>query len=180
MAETNRDQNERYRSGMTCPLVSGEENADLLLDYCNRRLAPELTEAYDRHLAVCPACQAFAKSQSAVWNALDAFEAMPISEDFDKRLYARIEQEQRAGFLERLWNRLTVDGLPSWRPALPVAAALVVAVGLWVRPGTVPSMNEVAPVVKVESADAEQIERALEDMEMLNQIGVAETAPQQM
>ena len=176
MADTNRNRTERP---IECPLTSGPEHADLLLDYCNRRLAPELAETFERHLAACPACQAFAESQSAVWGALDAFEAMPISDDFDKKLFARIEREQQAGLLTRLWIRLTADGLPSWRPALPVAAALVVAVGLWVRPTTGPTSND-TPSVKVEAADAEQIEKALEDMEMLNQIGIAETVPQQL
>src|SRR5574337_1028204 len=89
-----------------CPLLSGEENAGLLLDYCNRKLAPELASVFERHMEHCPACRAFAESQMAVWSALDDFEAMPISEDFDQRLFARLEAEQQAPWWSRLLSRL--------------------------------------------------------------------------
>jgi anti-sigma factor RsiW len=36
---------------MTC-----RELADFIMDYLNGDLAPEVTSAFDRHLAVCPNC----------------------------------------------------------------------------------------------------------------------------
>jgi hypothetical protein len=50
------------------------ENAQLLLDYCTRKLEPESVAALERHIAICGACREFA-SASAVWQALDAWEA---------------------------------------------------------------------------------------------------------
>jgi anti-sigma factor RsiW len=162
-----------------CPLVSGEENADILLDYCNRKLDPAMTAVFERHMEQCPACRAFADSQSAVWNALDAFEAMPISPDFDQRLWARIEAEEQGSWLTRFWNRITESGTAMWRPALPVAAALVLATGLWLRPVLGPTA-ETEPTVTA-TIDATEIETALEDMEMLRQLQPADTsAPKQM
>jgi len=176
------DWNKEYRGEQTqlaeCPLIAGEENADLLLDYCHRKLAPEMVEVFEQHMALCPACRAFAASQSAVWQALDAFEAMPLSEDFDERLFARIEREQRrASLWSGLWNRMTAGGTAMWRPAVPVAAAVVLAVGLWMRPGVVPPQPDLAK--SDNRVDVEQVERVLEDMEMLRQLAPEDNAGSQ-
>ena len=75
---------------MNCPLET-RENAQLLLDYCTRKLEPESVAVLERHIAICDACREFARGQRAVWQALDAWEAAPVSLDFDRRLYHRIE-----------------------------------------------------------------------------------------
>jgi hypothetical protein len=103
MAEANRKEYYNSQFRMThCPLASGEENVDILLDYCNRKLDPALVEIFEKHMEVCNACRAFAESQMAVWDALDAFEAMPVSADFDRKLMARIEREESS-----LWRRVS-------------------------------------------------------------------------
>lgn len=166
MAEANRKR-EALRSpgGTVCPLTAGEQNADLLLDYVSRRLAPETAEIIDRHVAICPACTAFVETQSAVWDALDAFETMPVSEDFDRKLWAKIERED----CQPWWRRiLSFDAL--WKPAIPLAAMALIAVGLWMRPDS--GAPNGMPVTKAESRiDVDQIDRTLEDMEMLRELG---------
>lgn len=163
-----------------CPLTQAEENAGLLLDYCNRTLEPELRAAFEQHLAVCAACRAFADSQTAVWNALDAFEALPVTDDFDRRLWARIEQQERAPWWSRAWDWMTAGGTARWRPLAPVAAALLLAVGLY-WDGRWP--GAAAPVTvagkAAETVDLDQVETTLEDVEMLRQLGVTEPAAQQ-
>ena len=77
---------------MNCPLET-PENAQVLLDYCSRQLAPASVEILERHIAVCGACREFADNQRAVWQAMDAWEAAPVSSDFDARLYRRIEAQ---------------------------------------------------------------------------------------
>jgi anti-sigma factor RsiW len=174
MAEANRKQfmNSRPFAFTECPLISGEENADILLDYCNRKLDPALAELFEQHMENCPACRAFAESQTAVWNALDAFEAMPVSPDFDRRLFDRIEREEQASIWTRM--RTWITG-PVWRPAIPVAALLVLAAGIWMRPAaTAPEVLE--PTKMATALDPEQIDIAVEDMEMLRQLGVVEAA----
>ena len=74
---------------MKCP-IEIHENAELLLAYCARKLDPETQTILERHLAVCPACRDFKAGQEAVWQALDSWEAVPVSADFDRRLYRRI------------------------------------------------------------------------------------------
>ncbi len=160
-----------------CPLLHGQDNADLLLDYANRRLEPELAAIFEEHVNLCPACREFIAAQREVWSALDAFEAMPISNDFDKRLWARIEQEEARPWWSKAWAWMTAGGTAMWRPLAPVAAGLVVAVGLyWAPPGGNgnPSGEPVAKAV--ERLDAEQVETTLEDLEMLRQLGAVEPA----
>ncbi|MBI4906718.1 MAG: hypothetical protein HY820_24025 [Acidobacteria bacterium] len=153
-----------------CPLLSGGDHAERLLDYANRKLNVESASLIEQHAASCPACSAFVESQRSVWKALDEWDAAEISSDFDRRLWARIEQEERAPWYVRLWNRATDFGDANWRPVVPVAAVLLLAVGLYVKPfsgsfiGTPTSTADVT--VRV---DAEQLETALEEMEMLRQ-----------
>jgi anti-sigma factor RsiW len=170
--------NRRDKQELTeCPLLSGEETASLLLDYCNRKLAPEPASVLERHMEQCPACRAFAESQMAVWSALDDFEAMPISEDFDQRLFARLEAEQQAPWWNRLWSRLTFSSPGIWRPAIPVAAVLLLAAGLWIHPFSSSTSSTDPSVAKnADRVDAEQVEKTLEDMEMIRQFTVADPA----
>src|ERR1039458_6662773 len=78
--------------GMKCPIET-RESAELLLAYCNRNLDAESTAMLERHMEVCPACREFASGQRAVWEALDVWEAAPVTSDFNHRLYRRIDRE---------------------------------------------------------------------------------------
>ena len=158
---------------MKCPMES-YENAELLLAYCARRLDPETQAVLERHLGACPECREFQKAQSAMWEALDAWEAMPVSSDFDRRLYRRIEEEEaRASW----WSRLMRPFRPMFVPmsmsrSVPVAAAaclLILAGVILERPVSV-----VPPDVdaRLESLQPDQVERTLDEMEMLRQFRV--------
>ncbi|HUQ91771.1 MAG TPA: hypothetical protein VM120_08820 [Bryobacteraceae bacterium] len=183
MPEVNRkhDMSRKPPPFTVCPLLEGEENAGILLDYCNHKLAPEMAHVFELHMEKCPACAAFAESQMAVWNALDSFEAMPVSGNFDQRLRARIEFDQQDAWWNRAWSRITASGATMWRPAVPVAAALILAAGLWMRPGGISTPPAGNTVAKGEvSLDVEQIETALEDMEMLRELAAADTATRRL
>lgn len=158
MPDLNNNQNKQL-----CPLLEGGDHAERLLDYANRKLNLDSAMAIEQHAAACPACSAFVESQRSVWNALDEWDAAEISSDFDRRLWARIEREEKAPWYVRLWNRATNFGDANWRPVVPVAAALVLAVGLWIRP-----FGLVTPVTEAR-IDAEQLETALEEVDMLQQ-----------
>src|ERR1035437_2599217 len=112
---------------MNCPLET-RENAQLLLDYCTRKLEPESVATLDRHIAICGACREFARSQRAVWEALDAWQTAPVSTDFDSRLYRRIEGQVS------WWDGLLRPFRPPfstatmWR-SLPAAACPFLLVG---------------------------------------------------
>src|ERR1039458_8261413 len=113
---------------MKCPIET-RENAELLLAYCTRKLDAESTAMLERHMEICPACREFSSGQRAVWEALDAWEATPVTLDFDRRLYRRIDREVS-------WWQLLMRPLgPALvRRGLPIAAAacLIVMGGLGV------------------------------------------------
>jgi hypothetical protein len=152
---------------MNCPIEDQEGN-EILLAYCARKLSAAPAVELEEHIKICPACSGFAQKQQLVWKALDAWEAAPVSPDFDRRLYARIEKEVS------LWDLI----LRPFRPlfalqGLPVAAAAGVAImaGLLLyRPA---GMNpEFAPQTSanVESVAPDQAEPTLQEMEMMREL----------
>ena len=77
---------------MRCPIET-QESVDVLLAYASGKLDDARSEALELHLRECAACREFAEGQKAVWQALDRFEAPPVSADFDRALYQRIDRE---------------------------------------------------------------------------------------
>lgn len=155
---------------MNCPLQN-PATADILLDYAAGRLDAVRATGLERHIAACSRCAAFGIEQTAVWDALDAWHPAPVSTDFNRRLWHRIDAANVPWYRALAgWLRRT-----SWKPAIPLAAALVViATGLLVEhPGA-----KVSPVpgVSVSVTEADQVEQTLEDIQLLNQLDVA-TAP---
>jgi len=151
---------------MNCPLEA-RENAELLLDYCHRKLNPEAAADLEDHIAICPACGEFARNQQTVWKALDQWEAAPASADFNRRLYARIDRDVS------LWDKLTRPFRPAtlrWNPLAAVAAcAVVLMAGVMVEryPSTpAPPAKDMA---QVEPVQPEQVERALDAMDLLTE-----------
>jgi anti-sigma factor RsiW len=166
---------------MGCPTQDG--NAELLLDYSARNLSPEATAIFERHVQQCSECARFAASQQQLWEALDSWEPAPLSDDFDERLYARIDAEAQRPLWQSLWQRLLNDGW-GWKPAA-AAAMVTVALGAFLfvpqrteTPTQAPSRVEAG--VHSDTIEPEQVERALEDLEMLRQLNVntgAQTTP---
>jgi hypothetical protein len=156
---------------MNCPLET-RENAQLLLDYCTRKLEPESVAALERHIAVCDACREFARGQRAVWQALDAWEAAPVSLDFDRRLYHRIEAHVPWWSLLLRPFRPPFDSAALRRSlhAAAMACLLVVAGIVLERPAVspLPPPKDVAQA-QADSVQPEQVVRTLDAMEMLSE-----------
>jgi anti-sigma factor RsiW len=150
---------------MKCPTET-PESVDVLMAYIADKLDAQQTATLAGHVAGCPACRAFTRNQLTVDRALDSWEAPPASPDFDRRLYLRIGQEVS------WWNLL----LRPFRPvmvsrALPICAAagLLIAVGLWIeRPGVLPNVP-VPKSAQMDSLRPDQAQRALEEMDMMQQ-----------
>jgi hypothetical protein len=155
---------------MHCPILT-KENSEILLDYCARKLTPEMTAAFENHMESCADCRAFSDAQKSVWEALDGWQPMSISQDFDTKLYARIEQHENSGWWTRLWHR-GIWQPRSFGPAMPVATACVtLALGVMLYlPGNKPSVDHQAPQTKMENSDLDQLEITLEDIEMFKQL----------
>jgi hypothetical protein len=154
---------------MNCPLQT-RETAQLLLDFCARKLEPEPLAILERHIAVCRACREFADGQRAVWQALDAWEAAPVSPDFDRRLYRRIEADIP------WWSPLLRPFRPPFsmgmlRRSLPAAAmaCLVVMAGVMLERPAVSPAPAPMDVAHMEAVQPEQVEHALDAMELLSE-----------
>jgi hypothetical protein len=139
---------------MTCPLLTGE--TDLLLDYSAGRL-PDREIA--NHAAGCPGCGRFVREQAMVWKALDAWEPAPVSMDFNRRLWQRIDAAAAVP-----WYRNFGE---IWKPAIPLTAAiLVIAAGFLLdHPG---ARQPRVPGVTVQEAN--QVEQTLDDIQLLDQL----------
>jgi anti-sigma factor RsiW len=151
---------------MAC-LLDAKERANLLLDYCERRLSVAVAAEFERHLAVCEDCAAMVAAQREVWEALEAWEAEPVSPSFDARLYNQLERMDA----EPWWQRwVPGSGRKPWKPAMPLAAAClaVLAVALL----RTPAAPEPPGGAGEETIDVEQVETVLNDLEMLEQLGL--------
>ena len=144
---------------MNCP--NQIDNTELLLAYAANQLDAESAKTLEEHLQQCEHCRELVAAQTAVWRALDGWEAPAVSPDFDRRLYSRA-RELRLSWWERMMRPLRLP----LRQVLPLAAAacLLVLAGLIMeRPAVI------HPVPSGEPVRVEQVERTLDDLELLNQ-----------
>jgi hypothetical protein len=156
---------------MTCPLQT--EDIDLLLDDSAGRLARRRMDAgraalLAQHMEKCPECAAFRKQQKVVWDALDLWEAAPVSMDFNRRLWQRIDAAATAPWYVNLAESLR---LANWKPMLPLTAAILVIAGGFLLDH--PSGKNAIPGVSVSEAD--QVEQTLDDIQLLHQLDAVTT-----
>jgi anti-sigma factor RsiW len=148
---------------MRCPIET-PESAELLLAYCSRKLDAARTAVLEDHMEICPACREFAEGQRTMWRALDAWEAVPVAPDFDRRLYERIEKNVS------WWDLMVRPFRPMMlRQGLPLTAAvaLLIVAGVLIERPAGPSASPDA--VQLEAVAPEQAEHALEEMEVLHE-----------
>jgi len=153
---------------MICP-IDTQESAEILLAYCTGDLDQKRAAAIERHIQICPVCEEFASKQKMVWQALEAWEAQPVSADFDRRLYRRIDEEVSWGDrMMRPFRQMMA------RRALPVAATAclaAMAVLLVDRQAKVANVAE-PESAQIETVQPDQVEHAFDDMETLRQFSV--------
>src|SRR5215471_1722435 len=99
---------------MRCPIET-PEGSELLLAYSAHKLDAAAASTLDDHLRACERCREFTRAQREVWEALDGWSPQPVSAEFDRRLYMRIEQETGwwTRFLRPLRPMLAPRGLPA-------------------------------------------------------------------
>lgn len=150
---------------MNCPSRT-QENLAILLDYVAGRLDSVNAASLEAHMATCPECAEFGHRQTMVWDALDAWEPAPVSLDFNRRLWQRIDAMESAPWYRRFADFMR---LTSWKPAIPLTvAALVIAAGfLFDHPArnTAPS----APTAAMQQTEVDQVQQTLDDIQLLHQ-----------
>ena len=166
---------------MNCPLRK-EETAHILLDYSAGRLDAAGAGVLERHLENCPDCAAFRMEQTAVWDALDEWRPAPVSIDFNRRLWQRIDAADAAPWYARLFQSIR---FAQWHPVLPLTAAiLVVAAGFLLdHPADRVSLQAAPAAPSVSVTEADQVEQTLDDIQLLRQLnaegaGKAKTIPE--
>jgi anti-sigma factor RsiW len=173
---------------MNCPLQR-EETGDVLLDYSARRLDAARTAVLEQHMEKCPKCASFRSDQALLWDALDTWEPMPVSRDFNRRLWQRIDAAAAAPWYTRVAESLR---FANWKPVFPLAAAVLViaggflldqrdsrepAPGINVEAGSVKTGSvKTGSVQGVSMTEVDQLEQTLDDIQLLHQLDTV-TAP---
>ena len=152
---------------MKCPLLA-EETTDLLLDYSAGRLDRAKTAMVGSHAEACAHCATFLAGQAELWGVLDAWEPEPVSIDFNRRLWQRIEVIANEPWYHRLMEAMRFG---AWKPVFPLAAAiLVVAAGFVLdHQGGAAKSTGATAASGVSVSEADQIERTLDDIQLLHQ-----------
>jgi hypothetical protein len=155
---------------MKCPLETGKM-AEILLEYPTGRLDPAVRAALDKHLVGCEACRDAIDEQTAIWKAMDAWEPAPLSMDFNRRLWQRID---------RVAVEPWYSSLAGWKPMLPtaIAALLLVAGGLVLeRPHEFAiqgvSAGDDVSLDGVSVTEVDQAVTTLDDLQLLQQLNSA-------
>jgi anti-sigma factor RsiW len=149
---------------MRCPIESGD-GSEWMVAKAARSLAPEQEAELEQHLESCAKCRELAESQRAVWSALDSWPPVAVSQNFDERLFRRIAAEEEDAWWRR-WQPVNW----SWRPAVPVGVACAALIAAFLVKSPVVhtgSQSQRDPTLQIE-----QVEHALDDMEMLKQLEV--------
>ena len=150
---------------MICPTAT--KSVEILLDYCAGTLESARAAEFAKHIEVCDGCRRVVEAQRGVWGALDGWKPVEVSPEFDARLYARIAQEPAAPQWRRWLREIFRPAVPYplWKPAVPLAAACAaLAVGFLVH---TPNPGDTSKQIRAEKVDIEQVERTLEDLDML-------------
>ena len=151
---------------MKCPLETAgrkDPTTDLLLDYSAGRLNKANAVIVRNHIATCGACSAFQMEQTELWEALDAWQPEPVSTDFDRRLWQRIDLLASEPWYMRVAEAIRFG---AWKPAFPLAVAVVVMVAGF----TLDHQRTVhSSPARVSIGEAEQVEKTLDDIQLLRQ-----------
>jgi hypothetical protein len=103
-----------------------------------------------------------------VWEALDEWKPAPVSLDFNRRLWQRIDAAEAEPWYRRLAAVLRAT---SWTPAIPLTAAvLAIAAGFIFDHPANRAVMAPAPSATV---NVEQVQQTLDDIQLLHQFDAA-------
>ena len=169
---------------MTC-IQNYKDGAEILADYCAGKLDAARTLEFKTHLTECSECRNLAEAQNTVWEMLDRWKPVEPSPDFDARLYARIARERAEPAWRQWWRRIFEPATPHMfsKPLAPLATAAIVLslVGIarlpeWYEHGPSP-ISAAQPQIRVDKIDVDQVEQALEDLDMLTPVAQSSSKP---
>jgi len=152
---------------------------DLLLDYTAGCLDPVQAALFERHADQCAHCAALRTAQAAVWRSLDEWNPAPVSAGFNRELWRRIDADARkpswSGEWMGEWKRgfAAATQFSLWKRVAPLAVAVALVVTGFVldHSGNQPAKpaNPATSIV-LTIGDAAQLERALDDIQLLHEV----------
>ena len=159
-----------------CPLKS-EEKMELLVDYTARRLSPLSAAVLEEHMESCVDCAIFRNEQAAVWLALEQWEPVAVSSEFNRKLWRKIDEERAAPWYTKAGFRNLANqmGGAAWKPVFPLAAAVFVVCAGFVLDHANPHVTiptqpaSISEGSGVSISEAEQLQRTLDDIQLLKQ-----------
>ena len=167
---------------MECPLKANDRTgeayrkaSEAIIAFGAGSLPAVDTIAYRQHLDNCAECKQTVEAQREVWSALDSWTPDHVPSNFDEGLYVRIHAYEQQSRLTRVWRRV-VDNFSewSWKPLMPVAVACTVLMVASLLNSPIPKHLSPPSVEKASDTrvDLQQVERALDDLDMLKQFGL--------
>ncbi len=162
---------------MNCPSKTRNGRLRLIEFATGRARAMERMEL-QFHADSCPACRSLIDEQRQVFAALDGWDAVAPSRDFNRKLYARFELEANRSWFRRFQQ---VFEHPAWigRSSYPLAIAAVLVVGFFAGDasrfitrwrGIVPATTAPAAAPATVQDPTAQLIQALDDLQLLDQI----------
>ena len=133
---------------------------EYLLDVLQDPAVPAGVAGLDDHLRACAGCAAELESLRATLALMDDWQAPEPSPYFDSRLRARIRELEAEPVGWLAWLR---------KPALALALAALIAVGVSLFRGAPPANNRVANGQKPAPAVVIEEQSAVEDLQQLEQ-----------
>jgi hypothetical protein len=143
--------------------MTREQVLDRILSSTGPPMNPAEQVEFDHWLDQEPELRTLQQQQQELFSAMDLWSAEEPSAHFDEAVYARIEEDAQA---QPAWRKFF---FASWKPAFAAglaAAALLIGALLFDFEAT-PGAAQVAVKAQPEAEYYEDIERALDDMEML-------------
>jgi anti-sigma factor RsiW len=145
---------------MSCEKLGGS-----LIAYMDGRASLAERKSVEAHLAACGACRARTEEFRGVWTLLDELPATTPSLQFDARLRERMAKVS--------WSRFWL--IPQPRVALSLAALVVMAVWISVRPSTIVEKSQPYAQVQSESVGTEEDFHVVKDLPVLENYDVLES-----
>jgi anti-sigma factor RsiW len=142
---------------------------DILLDYVAGSLNATQLAEFERHAKECARCDALVASQAAVWRSLDEWKPGPVSAGFNRELWRKVDADAAAPS----WTAR----LHFWKELAPLAAVLaLVATGFVMDHHSRPPVATTPAAVAVSATEADQLERTLDDLQLLEAVDTATPA----
>jgi anti-sigma factor RsiW len=141
---------------------------DILLDYVAGSLAAAQVAEFERHAKECSRCDALVASQAAVWRSLDEWKPEPVSAGFNRELWRRIDADAAAPS----WTAR----LHFWKELAPLLALLALVVTGFVMDHHSRPQVTAPATVAVSVTEADQLERTLDDLQLLEAVDTATPA----